>query len=142
MLVIDDTFKKSLARVSNQEIGGLDFLEYFYQIFKDASPHIAELFANTSIKAQKELLKKSLTELLRFYSEKKVNQHLLAIGQLHSEGALNISPSLYDLWLKTLMSAVKKYDPEFYPKVELAWRVTLSPGIAYMKFAYDHPNLL
>ena len=114
----------------------------FYEIFINKSSAIAEMFKNTSMDSQKLLLKKSLAELLKFYEERQVNQHLLKIGQIHAPDKMNITPEMYDLWLDTLMETIKKYDPEFMPKIELAWRVTLSPGITYMKFSYRHPNLL
>ena len=142
MFAIDKAFQDSFERVNNNIIEGKDFLDYFYQIFIDKSPRIAQLFKNTSMSSQKILLKKSIQELLNFYNERTINQHLLKIGHIHGEDKLNISPEMYDLWMDTLMETIKKFDPEFIPKVELAWRVTLSPGIAYMKFAYLHPNLL
>ena len=138
MFLIDEVFKKSLVRVMKHKIDGMDFLEYFYQIFLESSPEVFELFKNVSMKLQKEMLRKSIYELLVFYSEKKVNQHLLAIGQLHSKDYLGITPKFYDLWLEVLMKALKEFDPEYTHQIELTWRVTLSPGIAYMKFSYDH----
>jgi len=142
MFIIDDSFKESFVRVSETHIDDQDFLQYFYSIFTQKSKRVATMFENTSMESQKLLLKKSLTELLKFYEEKKVNQHLLNIGQIHAEDKLNVSPEMYDLWLDILIETVQKFDPEFHPKIELAWRVTLSPGITYMKFAYKHPNLL
>lgn len=142
MFVIDTAFKDSFDRVSNNTIDAMDFLQYFYKIFIEKSPKIEELFKNTSMESQKLLLKKSIQELLRFYEEKQVNQHLLQIGRSHASDRLNIQPKMYDLWLDTLVEAVQTFDPEYYPKVELAWRVTLTPGITYMKFAYEYPNLL
>ncbi len=142
MFIVDKAFKESFVRVNKTEIDGMDFLQYFYCIFIQKSDRIAKMFENTSMNTQKLMLKKSLTELLKFYEEKNVNQHLLTIGQIHAADKLNVSPAMYDIWLDTLMETVRKYDPEFHPKIELAWRVTLSPGITYMKFAYKHPNLL
>lgn len=142
MFAIDKAFKQSFLRVSKNDIDGVDFLQYFYEIFINKSSAIAEMFKNTSMDSQKLLLKKSLAELLKFYEERQVNQHLLKIGQIHAPDKMNITPEMYDFWLDTLMETIKKYDPEFMPKIELAWRVTLSPGITYMKFSYRHPNLL
>ena len=142
MYIIDKSFKESFTRVSKARIDGQDFLQYFYSIFIKKSERVAKMFENTSMESQKLLLKKSLTELLKFYEEKNVNQHLLNIGQIHAKDKLNVSPKMYDIWLDTLIETVQKFDPEFHPKIELAWRVTLSPGITYMKFAYKHPNLL
>lgn len=142
MFIIDQAFKDSFVRVSKAEVDGMDFLQYFYSIFVQKSDRIARMFENTSIDKQKLLLKKSLTELLKFYEEKHVNQHLLTIGRIHAEDKLNVSPQMYDLWLDTLIETIQKFDPQYHPKIELAWRVTLSPGITYMKFAHKHPNLL
>ena len=142
MFVINKAFKESFDRVSNTHVDGIDFLQYFYKIFIPKNPAIEKLFQNTSIESQKLLLKKSITELLRFYEEMQVNQHLLQIGRSHAADRLNVSPEWYDLWLDTLIETVEEFDPEFYPKVELAWRTVLSPGITYMKFAFKHPNLL
>ena len=142
MFAIDKAFKESFLRVSKNEIAGVDFLQHFYDILFRKSSVIASMFKNTSMDSQKLLLKKSIAELLKFYEERQVNQHLLKIGQIHAPDKMNITPEMYDLWLDTLMETIKKYDPEFMPKIELSWRVTLSPGITYMKFAYRHPNLL
>ena len=142
MFEIEKEFKKSLQRISQVNIDGLGFLDYFYKEFLNSSDEIAELFSSTNFENQTKMLKKSIAELVRFYSEKTINQHLLAIGSLHSKTKLNIRPEMYDIWLTTLLNAVKKFDPEFHTKTELIWRIILAPGIAYMKFAYDHPNLL
>ena len=142
MFIVDKAFAESYERVSKKIIDGKDFLDYFYESFLKTSPKIARLFKNTSMHSQKLLLKKSIEELLNFYHDRTVKQHLLQIGQIHGENMLNISPEMYDIWIDTLMETIKKYDPEFIPKVELAWRVTLSPGICYMKFSYRYPNLI
>ena len=142
MFEIEKEFKKSMERVSKNKVNDQTFLEYFYEVFTGSSNEIAALFSSTDFNLQTKMLEKSISELLRFYCEKTVNQHLLAIGQKHSCSQLNIRPEMYDHWLDTLLIAVKKFDPEFYPKVELCWRIILAPGITYMKFAYEHPNLL
>lgn len=50
----------------------------------------------------------------------------------------NIKPYLYHLWFECLIDTVREFDPLFSDDVELAWRLTLSSGITYMKFGYDH----
>lgn len=142
MLLIDKTFKESFERVSDNVIDGMDVLDYFYKIFFETSEDISRLFKNTSMDAQKRLLKKSIQELVNFYNDKRVNEHLVQIGQIHGANMLNISPAMYKTWLDTLMLTVKKFDPEYSLNVELSWRATLAPGITYMIFAYEHPDLL
>lgn len=142
MLLIDEIFQGSFDRVENKVIDEKDFLDYFYSIFLASSDNIARLFKHTSMDAQKRLLKKSIQELLRFYNERSLNEHLVQIGQIHAANMLNISPEMYKTWLDTLILTVKKYDEECSLNVELAWRVVLSPGITYMIFAFENPELL
>ena len=47
-------------------------------------------------------------------------------------------PELYEAWLDSLIATARESDPDFDDELELAWRVVLAPGIAYMKFRYDH----
>ena len=42
-------------------------------------------------------------------------------------------------WLESLIETVQLFDSRFTEEIELAWRVVLAPGIAYMKFKYDKP---
>lgn len=48
---------------------------------------------------------------------------------------------MYDLWLLNLTTAVAKYDEEFTSQVELSWHVILAPGIAFMKYSYEHEDI-
>ena len=133
-------FKESLKRISANKIDGKTFLDYFYKLFIESSDDIKKLFKNTDFEKQTTVLRKSISELVRFYSEKKINDHLKNLGKSHSRGYMNIHPKFYDLWQETLLKAVKEYDPQYSMKVELAWHVILAPGIAYMKYSYNHPD--
>ena len=44
---------------------------------------------------------------------------------------------MFDLWLESLGAAARQIDPEANDRVELAWHVVMSPGIAFMKFFRD-----
>ena len=61
------------------------------------------------------------------------------LAQVHSRAGNDIAPDLYDCWLDCLVSTVGDFDPQFTPEVELAWRLTLAPGIACLRFGYDQP---
>ena len=138
---MEKVFKDSLARISGKKIDGKSFLSHFYQQFIASSPEISEKFVNTDFNQQTEMLRKSISELVHFYISKKVSSKLYMIGQSHNKDNLNISPNMYDLWLTTLVSTVATYDDEFSPRVELAWHIILAPGIAFMKYSYDHEDV-
>jgi hemoglobin-like flavoprotein len=87
---------------------------------------------------QKKVLEKSFYRLMVFYATNAADDYLEHIAIRHSKTHLNIAPVLYDLWLESLVETLKTFDPDFNREVELAWRLVLAPGIAYMKFYYDH----
>lgn len=138
---MEKVFKDSLARISGKKIARLSFLDYFYKVFLESSDEIRAKFKDTDLTKQTVMLRKSISELVHFYISKKVSSSLYFIGQSHNKENLNITPDMYDLWLSKLTEAVKKYDPEFSPQVELAWHIILSPGIAFMKYSYDHEDI-
>lgn len=138
---MEKVFKDSLARISGKKIAGQSFLDYFYKVFLESSDEIRGKFKKTDLKKQTEMLRKSISELVHFYISKKVSSGLYFIGQSHNKDNLNITPAMYDLWLSKLTEAVKKFDDEFSPQVELAWHIILAPGIAFMKYSYDHEDI-
>jgi len=138
---MEKVFKESLARISGKKIDGQSFLDYFYSIFIDSSDTIKKKFEKTDLELQTKMLRKSISELVHFYISKKVSSDLYCIGQSHNRDNLNITHEMYDLWLKKLTQAVAKFDEEFSPQVELAWHIILAPGIAFMKYSYDHEDI-
>ena len=138
---MEKVFKESLARISGKKINGHSFLDHFYKLFMASSEEIREKFKDTDLTKQTVMLRKSISELVHFYISKKVSSTLYFIGQSHNKDNLNITPDMYGLWLSNLTTAVAKYDPEFSPQVELAWHIILSPGIAFMKYSYDHEDI-
>jgi len=138
---MEKVFKDSLARISGKKIDGQSFLDYFYKIFLESSDEIKNKFKNTDLNLQTKMLRKSISELVHFYISKKVSSDLYCIGQSHNKDNLNIRPVMYDLWLQKLTEAVQKFDDQYSSQVELAWHIILAPGIAFMKYSYDHEDV-
>ena len=82
------------------------------------------------------MLRYSLSDIVDFYLHRNETDYLRKIATLHSKSKHNISPALYELWLEAMMKSLKICDPLFDEDVEMAWRVVLAPGVAYMKFQY------
>lgn len=112
------------------------FLDRFYEIFFTKAPEIPQLFKDAHMGAQKTMLQDSLLYMKDFFLSRKPNEYMKRIATVHSKAGKDVRPELYDLWLDSLIEAVKEYDPEFDSEVELAWRIALSPGITYMKHMY------
>lgn len=136
-LNIETTFDGSYERVLGRSAEGKNFFDAFYQNFIAASPVVREKFKNTDMKRQRAMLEKSLHYVAYLFTSYEIYSYIQEIAVLHSRKNLNIQPELYDLWLETLIQTVRDFDPDFDADVELAWRLSLARGIAYMKFMYS-----
>ena len=89
---------------------------------------------------QKTMLHDSLRALVDFNQRRKLSPQMTTLARVHGPQAADIPPTLYVLWLNALLDTVREWDPKFDAQVELAWRLTLAPGITYLQFCYDHPT--
>lgn len=128
------TLEESLARCSAHE----GFLELFYERFLASSPKVAEKFANTDFVRQKRALRASLhTMLLAAEDEDRGPARYLAdLAARHGSRELAIGAELYDLWLDSLLSAVRECDPDCSREVEQAWERVMMVGIDFMLDRY------
>ena len=133
-------FAESYARVMGQGAYNPDFIGRFYDLFVGSSETVADKFANTDMLLQKTMLHDSFTTLLDFNAHRKPTDYMQRLAQVHGRSGNDIPPDLYELWLESLIAVVETFDEEFSRDVELAWRLTLAPGITYLKFAYEHPQ--
>ncbi len=130
-------FLESLFRVSGEPEQMTEFVARFYEIFIGRSPRIAKRFAGTDMSRQIGMLAQSLHEMVEFSTTRVASERLGQVALRHSREERDIPPDLYEAWLECLVAAVREFDDQFSDEVELAWRVVLAPGIAYMKFRYD-----
>ncbi|MFQ5748803.1 MAG: globin [Planctomycetota bacterium] len=128
-----DAFQESYRRCPQKR----GFLDRFYEIFLGASEEVREIFAQTDFLKQIRLLKASFLMMLQAsFDDLEGQEHMEALARLHSREELGIRLGLYELWLDSLIQAVREADPRFDPQVEDAWRSTLKPGIEFMKARY------
>ncbi len=115
-----------------------DFLTRFYETFMARSSEIADHFARTDMERQKAMLAQSIHEMVEFSTTRVASERLRQVAIRHNRRERDVVPELYEAWLDSLIATARESDPDFDDELELAWRVVLAPGIAYMKFRYDH----
>lgn len=126
-------FEPSLGRCF--EAG--DFMGAFYERLLGASEVVREKFARTDIDRQKHVLRTSLYLMSRAcLGVEEGLEHLASVARTHSRRHLDIAPSLYELWLDTLVATARDHDPEFSESIEAAWRKLLGCGIERMIEVY------
>ncbi|MEO1082370.1 MAG: globin [Pseudomonadota bacterium] len=140
MQAYDDAFAASFSRIMGTGAYNPEFIGRFYDLFLASSPEIAARFSDTNMSRQKTMLHDSFTTLIDFNQHRRVTPQMRHLGQVHGPSRSNVEPSLYVLWLDSLMRTVSEFDPAFDSDVELAWRLTLAPGIAYLQHAHRHPS--
>ena len=124
-----------IAEESLRRCGREAFFHSFYQRLLASDPSIPLKFARTDFDNQNKLLLHGLGLLLVY--AKHDNPALLdRIAERHGRNDLDIAPSLYPLFVDSLVATVHEHDPEASAEVERAWRLTLAPGIAFMTARY------
>jgi len=140
MQAYDEIFAASFERIMGQGAYNPDFVDSFYTRFLASSPAIGERFEKTDMSRQKTMLHDSFTTLVDFNTHRRLTAQMQRLGSVHGPNASDVPPELYTFWLDSLVATVRDYDPQYGDDVELAWRLTLAPGIAYLQHAYRHPQ--
>jgi hemoglobin-like flavoprotein len=128
-----NAFQNSFQRALANDGYNSDFIQSFYDVFVKRSEKIADMFKHTNMSAQKTMLHDSLLYMLEYYKNRKPNELMRHIKKRHGKMDLNVPAEYYDMWLDSLMTTLRRYDPEFDTHVEQAWRSVLKPGIDYMR---------
>ena len=129
-------FRSSLKRCLAEP----DFLTHFYDLFLASSEEVRDKFKDTDFERQTRVLADSLYMMAVVAQGENRGPAWAEVGRLahlHSRSQLDVRPGLYDLWLKCLLQAVERHDPEFSPSVEEAWRSTFRAGIEHMRSRYE-----
>jgi len=128
------TMEASLQRLTS----GPEFLDRFYEIFLNSSPKVKEKFAHTNFHKQKVALQGSLFGMLKYAhcGIGEQDDYLQDVAERHSKGSLDIGSELCDLWLDSLLTAVKECDPEGNAEVLTAWEQVMSEGIRFFLARY------
>jgi truncated hemoglobin YjbI len=117
------------------------FFGLFYQLFRKADPQVEKLFSATHMERQRSMLEESLLHMIDFSRSRVPGARIKGLAAYHGHNHMNIPARLFDLWLECLLTALRERDPELDLDTETAWRVTLAPGLAYMKSrSSTHPD--
>lgn len=126
--------KQSLGRCLHHG----DVFDTFYEIFLKSDPRIPEQFVGTEWEEQKRLLRQGVNNVIGYFDESFTAQSALErIRYTHGRDRLNIPPALYELWMDSMIEAVRQHDPEFDSVLEKEWREVLRKGTDFVKAGYE-----
>jgi len=128
-----DAVRSSFGRAMTKQ----HFMARFYEIFIHCNPRIPQLFRNTDMEKQRELLSQSLSMVLLFSQGNPVAKSVInRIRSSHDHKHLNISPDLYAFWVDSLIATLAECDQGFNPGLEQQWREILQVAIDHIKSGY------
>ena len=108
------------------------FIRVFYDDFLASSEEVRALFAQTDFALQRRSLRASLYVMVAASARNQAELSSLSeLAERHR--ALRIKPEHYDLWMKSLLTAVAKCTKNPDPNVARVWREAFRSGINYMK---------
>jgi hemoglobin-like flavoprotein len=111
------------------------FFPSLYERLLASDPAVPAMFAKTEFPKQYKLLQHGLGLLLS-YGNKRDDMLLDRIAARHSTQALNVAPTMYVLFVDSLLGTVREHDPRCTAEIEGAWREAIAPGIDFMKARY------
>ena len=116
---------------------GDEFFDSFYANLVDRETAIGQMFAETDMQKQNELIEVGIGSLIAFAQGGALaEKHLRELGRSHSRQFLNVLPEYYPLWVESLLTAIGEHDPNVSPELGEEWRAALAPGIALMVSLY------
>ena len=129
-----NTVEQSLNRCGANPV----FLDRFYEIFLASSPKVLAMFEHTNFYRQKRALQASLHGMLLHVrgNDAATDPYLLEVAQRHNRGNLGVGAELYDLWLDSLLAAVRECDPQCTTAVLAAWEQAMMLGIEFFLSHY------
>jgi len=109
-----------------------EFLSTFLDIFVSKSDEIKNMFHGVDIEMHKMKLEESLANLILFYVSKDPQDVMIEMAESH-KNLHNVKPEMYTYFIDAIIEALEKVDPRFDKDIAMSWRITLSPGIEFMK---------
>ncbi len=128
IIKFDDIFNDSYDFVMANET---QFYEQFYKNFVLSSPLILHAFENTNMAKQNQMLKVAIPNLVGFFVSRVATDYIISMAHMHKD--FNIKYELYDLFIDSLLLTLKNLYPAYNNKCAVAWRITMAPGIEFMK---------
>jgi hemoglobin-like flavoprotein len=113
-----------------------DFLPRVYEHLLASDPSIPPMFARTEFPRQYRLLQHALGLLLS-YGNRRDDALLERLAAKHSANSMDVEPRKYELFVESLVRAIREFDGACDGAVEDAWREALRPGLEFMKSKYD-----
>lgn len=126
-----DIFAASVARC------GAALVDTLYDELLASSPQMKSMFANVDMAKQKRAIVDTFALAIEVSNDDPgALARLSSHATVHDREHRNVAPELYEAWLESAITAVRKHDPSVSPAVEQAWRVMIGNVASFMSRRY------
>ncbi len=112
-----------------------EFYKQLYENFISSSPLVEVAFKNTDMEKQKDMLRVAISNMVGFFVSKVATEYIISMAHMHKN--LNIKTELFDQFMASLLLTLKQCYPGYNNECAVAWRITMAPGIEFMKHITD-----
>ncbi|WP_195742807.1 globin [Shewanella woodyi] len=112
------------------------FFSTFYEIFVSSSPQVKAAFKHTNMAKQNEMVRESFGFIICFFVTKIADEQLVKLAIDHKD-KFHVDSELYAVFVNSVLAALEKIYPKYNNECAVAWRITMAPGIEFMKHIYD-----
>ncbi len=124
-----EIFNNSYERIKQKND---EFLTLFLESLVAKDEAINNMFTGVDIESHKMKLDESLADLIMYYISQGTNASISKLADNHKH-VHGVTPVMYDHFMESIIEAISKIDDKFDSGVEQSWRITLGPGIEFMK---------
>lgn len=116
---------------------GDEFFDSFYANLVDRETAIGQMFAETDMQKQNQLIEEGITHLIAYaQGDGEAETRIRELGRTHNRHFINVRPEFYPLWEESLLNALREHDPKLTPELADEWKKAIAPGIALMVSLY------
>ncbi|MBW8186261.1 globin [Shewanella nanhaiensis] len=112
------------------------FYKTFYEVFINSCPQVKMAFKHTDMVKQNEMVRESFGYMICFFVTKVADEHLIKLAKDHKD-KFHVDSELYTVFVNSVLAALEKIYPRYNNECAVAWRITMAPGIEFMKHIYD-----
>lgn len=115
-----------------------DFIERFYELLLASDPRMQPLFAHTDFSQQNKALRRGISTAIQFAAGSGIVRRTIdEMARVHSrQGRAPVPPQLHELWLESMVLAVRESDPQADVALLKRWRQALSPIVQHFREHY------
>ncbi|KLV07000.1 hypothetical protein ABT56_07590 [Photobacterium aquae] len=109
------------------------FFQIFYRNFWQQEERFQKMFENVDMTRQIKMLKLSILMIMLASTSEEAKDNIRRYARRHGPDGIGAQPEDFDIWIDSLLKAVKECDTHYNSDIDKAWRTCFKTGMEIMK---------